>query len=70
MHKRELVNLRGRLFQVMQDAKTYRQYAEDCRKLAESMPAHRANLLDMAALWANLAEKAEAKEKEKKQPQT
>jgi len=54
----------------MQDAKTYRQYAEDCRKLAESMPAHRANLLDMAALWANLAEKAEAKEKEKKQPQT
>jgi hypothetical protein len=50
-------------FPAMQDARTYRQYAEECRKLAEAMPQHRANLLDMASVWANLAEKAEAKEK-------
>jgi len=46
----------------MQDAQTYRKYAEECRKLAQSMPEHRAKLLDMAAVWTRLAEKAEAKE--------
>jgi hypothetical protein len=45
----------------MQDAQTYRQYAEECRKLAEAMPQHRVHLLDMAAVWASLAEKAERK---------
>ena len=49
----------------MQDAKTYRQYAEECRKLAQSMPEHRARLLDMAAVWMDLAAKAETKEKQK-----
>ena len=49
----------------MQDAKTYRQYAEECRKLAQSMPEHRQSLLDMAAVWTDLAAKAEAKEKQK-----
>jgi hypothetical protein len=29
-----------------------------CRKLADVMPQHRVHLLDMAAVWANLAEKA------------
>jgi len=43
----------------MQDARTYRQYAEECRKLAETMPQHRTTLLDMAAVWGALAEKAE-----------
>jgi hypothetical protein len=47
----------------MQDAKTYRQYADDCRKLARTMPEHRAKLLDMAAVWADLASRAEEKEK-------
>jgi hypothetical protein len=50
----------------MQDARTYRQYAEECRALARSMPEHRANLLDMAAVWDELAKKADAKERGKK----
>lgn len=53
----------------MQDAHTYRQYAEECRKLAEAMPQHRAHLLDMAAVWANLAEKADGKADGKDQTQ-
>lgn len=47
----------------MQDAKTYRQYAAECMKLAQSMPEHRTKLADMAAVWTDLAAKAEAKEK-------
>jgi len=48
----------------MQDAKTYRQYAQECRALANSMPEHKSKLLQMAALWTDLAIKAEAKERE------
>ena len=47
----------------MQDAQTYRQYAEDCLKLARSMPEQREKLMDMAATWQQLADKAEKKEK-------
>lgn len=47
----------------MQDAKTYRQYAEDCRKLAKAMPQHCANLLSMAQVWDQLAAKAAGEEK-------
>jgi len=43
----------------MQDAKTYRQYAEDCKKMAQSMPEHREKLLEIAAAWRKLAAKAE-----------
>jgi hypothetical protein len=43
----------------MEDAETYRRYAEECRKLARSMPEHRAKLLDMAEVWLELAIKAE-----------
>jgi hypothetical protein len=43
----------------MEDAKTYRQYADECRKLARSMPDQRAKLLDMAEVWLELATKAE-----------
>jgi hypothetical protein len=43
----------------MEDANTYRQYAEECRKLAKSMPNHREKLLSMAAVWLELADKAE-----------
>ena len=49
----------------MQDTKTYRQYADECRKLAQSMPEHRTSLLDMAAVWMDLAAKAETNEKQK-----
>jgi hypothetical protein len=50
----------------MQDARTYRQYAEECRKLAKSMPEHRAKLLDMAAVWLDLAIKSELAKDENK----
>ena len=43
----------------MQDPETYRQYADDCMKLARSMPQHRATLEDMAATWLRLAETSE-----------
>jgi hypothetical protein len=48
----------------MQDANAYRQFADDCIKLARSMPQHRATLEGMAATWRQLADAAE-KEKEK-----
>jgi len=50
----------------METAKTYRQYAEECRKLARSMPEHRAKLLAMAEVWLDLAKKADAKDGKKK----
>ena len=50
----------------MEDAQTYRRYAEECRKLARSMPEHRAKLLDMAQVWLELATKAERKKDDKK----
>ena len=48
----------------MQDAKTYRSYAEDCTKLARSMPQHRDKLVEMAAVWQRLAEAAEKRDAE------
>jgi hypothetical protein len=53
----------------MQDARTYRQYAEECRKLADTLPKHRKHLLDMAAVWTELADKAEARAKEEDETQ-
>ena len=49
----------------MQDAKTYWGMPKKCMQLARSMPKHRAKLLDMASVWADLAEKAEARKKKK-----
>jgi hypothetical protein len=44
----------------MQTAKTYRQYAADCRSLAERMPAKdKESLLKMAEAWDARAEDAE-----------
>jgi hypothetical protein len=43
----------------MPDDKTYRDYADECGRLARSMPEHRAKLIDMAAAWNALAEAAE-----------
>ena len=45
----------------MEDASTYRRYADECRKLARSMPEHREKLLDMAQVWLDLARKAESR---------
>ena len=43
----------------MQDARTYRQHADECTKLARSMPERRAQLMDLAAAWNALADAAE-----------
>jgi hypothetical protein len=42
----------------MQDPETYRQYADDCMKLARTMPQHREKLIEMAATWEKLAQTA------------
>jgi hypothetical protein len=51
----------------MQDGKTYRGYADDCMKLARSMPEHRDKLVEMAAVWQRLADAVE-KRGDRKQP--
>jgi hypothetical protein len=44
----------------MQDSKTYRQYAEDCRRIAQTMNANdKAVLFDMAKLWDERADEAD-----------
>ena len=55
----ELAIRAWRCSSAMQDANTYRQYADECMRLARSMPNHRAKLIDMAAAWNALADAAE-----------
>jgi hypothetical protein len=44
----------------MQDSKTYRQYAEDCRRIAQTMSAKdKAVMLEMAKVWDERAEESE-----------
>jgi hypothetical protein len=44
----------------MRDTKTYRTYADDCRRIAEKMTGNdKAALLRMADLWDKQADKAE-----------
>ena len=44
----------------MQDAKTYRKYAEDCRRIAQTMNARdKAVMLEMAKVWDERAEEAD-----------
>jgi hypothetical protein len=48
----------------MQDSKTYRQYAEDCRRIAKTMSAKdKAIMLEMAKVWEERAEEAERAKK-------
>jgi hypothetical protein len=50
----------------MQDEKTYRQYANDCRRIAATMSARdKAVLLEMARVWDERAKEAERMEKGK-----
>ena len=50
----------------MQDAKSYRQYATDCRRIAETMNAKdKATMLEMAKVWDERAGEAERMEKSK-----
>jgi hypothetical protein len=44
----------------MKDVKKFREYAEDCRRLAKSMkPEHKATLLEIADAWDQCADEAE-----------
>jgi hypothetical protein len=44
----------------MQDRDTYRRYAEECRRLANTVPEHRANLLELAEAWLEQADWGES----------
>jgi hypothetical protein len=50
----------------MSAAETYRQHAADCVRLAQSVsgPEDKALLMEMAAMWLRLADRAEARDKE------
>jgi hypothetical protein len=43
----------------MRDAEEFRKYAEECRRLALSLPQHKESLLEMAKAWTACAEEAE-----------
>jgi len=43
----------------MSDTKSFRMYAEECRRLAAKMPEHRTALLEMAEAWLACAKAAE-----------
>jgi hypothetical protein len=43
----------------MQNPATFRAYAEECKRLAASMPEHKDALLQMAQAWMTCAENAE-----------
>jgi hypothetical protein len=43
----------------MKDVMKFREYAEDCRRLAKSMkPEHKATLLEIADAWDQCADEA------------
>jgi hypothetical protein len=45
----------------MAESETYRKFAEECRRMARhALPHQQVILLEMAELWMNLAEKADA----------
>ena len=58
----------GRLrIEQMKDAKTYRQYAAECRRIAQTMQGEdRATLLQMAELWESTAREADRLEAKKR----
>jgi hypothetical protein len=57
------------LVDVMKDSQTYRQYADDCRRMAETMSGKdKAVLLDMAKVWDERADEAERGEKKRNDP--
>jgi hypothetical protein len=43
----------------MRDPEEFRMYAEECRRLALTLPQHREALLQMAEAWKACAEEAE-----------
>ena len=52
----------------MRDAATYRRFAEECQRLAMTLPEeHRAVLLEIAEAWTKLEQEAE-RQKSLRQP--
>ena len=50
----------------MQDSRAYRKYAEDCRRIAQTMNAKdKAVMFEMAKVWEERAEEAERLAKDK-----
>jgi hypothetical protein len=48
----------------MQNPSKYREYAEECKRLARQLPAeHRDTMLEIANAWTRLAEEKERKTK-------
>jgi hypothetical protein len=43
----------------MRDPKTFRKYADECRRLALALPQHKETLLQMAEAWTACAAEAE-----------
>jgi hypothetical protein len=62
-----LMRARGQPEARMKDAKTYRQYAADCRRMAQTMSRKkdRETLLNMANVWEERAADAERNEKKR-----
>jgi len=53
----------------MRNAKQYRQYAAECRRIAQTMsPGQKTRLLEIAEAWEALARDAEKGEAEEEEP--
>jgi hypothetical protein len=54
----------------MRNSDQYRKFARECERLAQSAssPAHKAALKEMAAAWMSLAQEAERKERNAREP--
>jgi hypothetical protein len=50
----------------MRDPTKFREYADECRRLASRMPEHKETLLSMADAWMGCAKAAEKDEREKR----
>jgi hypothetical protein len=51
---------------MMQDSRTYRQYANDCRRIAGTMSAKdKTIMLEMAKVWDERADEAQRIEKDR-----
>jgi hypothetical protein len=46
----------------MQNPATFRAYAEECRRLAKTMPEHKDTLMQMADAWIVCADRAQQKD--------
>lgn len=46
----------------MQDPRTYKRYAEECYRLAKTLPTeYRSTLLEIAEAWIKLAQESESR---------